>query len=193
MQIVEKLQSIDSVEFFKSAVVNEVEEGIISLNDDVYKITINENSKMFIIDRYYIPKLPLAPNGESELINIYQLADYQKHLKTGIDYKQFKGFYVKTILGKKPNFFNVRKISTSQVDEMIQSAYEYMEIYNKEYEEFQIKKEKYASLYKQDAKFLLSLIPAIELIQNEYTVKTTISNKFYKDMVEVLLDSGFLK
>lgn len=185
MTTVELLKNMNSKGFFICADLickNEV----IVFSNDKYSVKIDDVNKVIFIGRKENLKFPIFPNKNRAMVNIYSLAEFQKQLTTGIDYKEFKKIYVREILNEKPNFFNVRKISNEKVDEMIKDSESYMEEYKPLEKKWLEEKRNYTSTYKEDAKFLLSIQNEINELKKKYVVKTDLSSKFYEDMVEVL-------
>lgn len=95
--------------------------------------------------------------------------------------------YIKSTLGKRPNVFNVKKISNEQIELLIVEAQIHMEEYYEKLEDWRKARDELKNIYKENSKFLLSINNDLLLLQNNgFKIKSSMWTKFHNDLLEVI-------
>ena len=184
MKSAEQLKSLLQTQFFKNSSMKEIEQNVVFFDGE---FIVEIKNKIVMIERIKEKKIIPPPVCNSFLKNIHELAEYQSQTVEGLVYKDFKEGYVKSVLGKRPNIFNMKKVSNEQVELLIVEAQIHMEEYYEKLDNWRKTRNELKNLYKENSKFLLSINNDLLLLQNNgFKIKSSMWTKFHSDLLEVI-------
>ena len=184
MKFAEQMKEYFKTPFFKESSMKETSEGVI-FSDGEFFVEIKEN--IVSIERIKEKKFILPPECDSFLRNIHELSEYQAHTIEGIVYKDFKKMYVNSVLNKRPNLFDIKKIADEKIELLITEAQIHMEEHFKKMEIWKKEQFELNNIYKENSKFLLSINNDLLVLQkNGFEIKSSMWTKFHSDLLEVI-------